>query len=517
MTERKPPPPTPHASYSLRPSWLTDSLKTLESFKKTSEAVQLEFSHLNKAFDDFDVASAKAAASDLQHQQNLASNGYSTTETSAHRKQKLIAASKRHPFVCLPTEIHGRIVCYLDLFGVDRVLCLSNVVRCALGGDFPEVWKPWATERWAINEAEGGKTCWLAACHTRASVLRPIVVLCDEYRHRDTASYKTAGAGNLKAWSELLSGLVYLTSAADDWMSRRMIRQNGGARFLMGLSMHDSHNIRTLALASIANVLATTNAREQERWIRNLAGCRAAKIFSSIMISPLKDVTSNTSREAARALVNLAIPHAASISREDEVLSRSCAHIQEQCTNHTRGGYGGLRSRWEQDGNWKLDLTFQSGGICASHFQNVVLQFQANGLLTGSMFDYSEQGDRGEGRNGQILFVMGWYHFNQHRVGVGQLSFTIYKTEEEAALAVPGLLSSSNLDSNNSLGGVGGLRNFTGYSTSGSRGFFGIWENSGGGKTMKLNGGGGFRLRWKRNNAVGAGQKAVVGRVSSSP
>ena len=59
---------------------------------------------------------------------------------------------------------------------------------------------------------------------------------------------------------------------------------------------------------------------------------------------------------------------------------------------------------------------------------------------------------------------------------------------------------SDGLISNEFLGGVGAIRNFTGYCTSQSRGFFGIWENalhqreSG----IKLSGGGGFRLRWKR-------------------
>ena len=122
-------PPTKSKTYTLRPAWLTESLTTLQSFQKTSDAVRQEFNLLNKAFDNFDQATANAAASDLLHATNLAKGYKSTEETPQQRKHKLIVQSRRHPFVCLPTDIHGRIVLYLDLFGVDRLLSLSQVVR----------------------------------------------------------------------------------------------------------------------------------------------------------------------------------------------------------------------------------------------------------------------------------------------------------------------------------------------------------------------------------------------------
>jgi len=482
-------PPTKSKTYTLRPAWLTESLSTLQNFQKTSDAVRQEFNLLNKAFDNFDQATANAAASDLLHATNLAKGYKSTEETPQQRKHKLIVQSRRHPFVCLPTDIHGRIVLDLDLFGVDRLLSLSQVVRTSFS--FNEVWKEWGETRWCIGLAEGksnklnDRTSWLSACHLRASILRPILLLCHEYRHRDAGSYKTAGLGNLSAWSELLCGLIFLTSTSNDWVSRKMIRNGGGVRLLMGLAEHDSHNIRTLAIASLGNGIACANQTEQQHWITNLTSYRAAKIFSSIMISPLSDVTSNSSREASRALVNLALPHTASISLEREVLSRSSGH------------WRGKHVRWEKDGNWKLQLTFQSGGLVNEQMVNIELKFQKNGVLSGCGLE------KGKNNNtNRLLFIKGWYDFNEHQVGVGQISFTVYKTEEEAMLAADGLMNETSLVSNESLGGVGGIRNFTGYCTSASSGFFGIWENAGagdGGKTIfKLTGGGGFRLRWRR-------------------
>ena len=153
--------------------------------------------------------------------------------------------------------------------------------------------------------------------------------------------------------------------------------------------------------------------------------------------------------------------------------------------------------RWEKDGNWKLQLTFQSGGLVNEQMVNIELKFQKNGVLSGCGLEKGKNNN-----NNRLLFIKGWYDFNEHQVGVGQISFTVYKTEEEAMLAADGLMNETSLVSNESLGGVGGIRNFTGYCTSASSGFFGIWENAGagdGGKTIfKLTGGGGFRLRWRR-------------------
>jgi hypothetical protein len=497
---------TPTKRYSLRPSWLTDSLRTLETFQKTSDAVREEFDNLSVAFDNFEVASRRAAESDKKHAANLASGFKSQLETPQQRKEKLIIQSKNHKFVCLPIDIHGRILCFLDLFGVDNLMNLSQVIRHALS--FDEVWKPWAEERWHITQAEGEggnlKKSWLVACNLRSTLLRPIILLCDEYRHRGHNSYKTAGAGNLSAWSELLCGLIYLSSFSNDWISRRMIRKNGGIRFLTGLAEHDSHNIRTLAIASLGNLIATNNTKEQHCWITRLTSYRAAKIFSASLISPLKDVTSSTSREASRALVNLALPHIATTSLEEEVMARQSSHWR-----------GGSTRRWEKDGNWKLQLTYQSGGICGFNMNNFVMKFEDNGILTGSLFDSPD----GIGNNdieiqqnnlnqNRLLYVKGWYYFNQHHVGVGQISFTIYKSQENAAMAVSGLLSEKSHKSNDFLGGIGAIRNFTGYCNSSSRGFFGIWENSGSngsarsGGSQTLTGGGCFRLRWQRAKKI---------------
>ena len=486
------PPPTPSRTYSLRPAWLTESLQVLEKFKTTSQQVKEEFKTLEHAFSDFEAAATEAKAVDRRHEHNLANGFTSTLPTLEQRKQILIAQSKRHPFVLLPSDIHGRIILYLELWDVDSLLSLSEVV-CTSLCTYSEVWKPWATKRWCITQAEGSKDGWLMACSIRASVLRPILALIEEYRHRDAGSYKNAGYGQLEEWTELMCGLVYLTSNVDDWVSRRMIRRRGGVRLLIGLAEHDSRKIRTLALASVANALATQNINERDRWVRNLTGYRAQKIFSSIMLSPLMDVTSNSSREAARALINLSLPHLASVSHEHEVLYRSSSY------------WRGNNSSWEkQDGSWQLQLTYQSGGLCQFKIDNLVLRFEQGGILIGSMFDYSE-----DTINGRILFCRGWYDFEKDddtKCGLGQISFSIYKTFEEAQNAVNSIARSSSNEtesvSNDFLGGAGAIRNFAGYCTSQSCGFFGIWENSLHQRdSITLSGGGGFRLRWKRSSS----------------
>ena len=473
-------PKTQTKSYSLRPAWLTESHKALDKFRKTSEAVKQEFLHLSDAFVSFEAAAESAKQVDQKHIENLKNGFTSNIPSLEERRATMLAEAQKHTFVRLPTELHGKIVLFLEFWDIDALLALSGTVRKALC-TFPEVWKPWATQRWDISNAEGEKD-WLMACSIKASVLRPTLLLIEKYRHRDAASYKSAGTGQLDEWSELLGGLVYLTSSPGDWMSRRMLRRAGGVRILIGLAEHDSRKIRTLALASLANSMACSRTTEQERWLRNLQGYRAAKIFSSIMVSPLTDVTSNSSREAARALVNLSLPHYASISYEKEVLARS--------NSHWRGG----DAKWENDGSWQLDLTYQSGGTVGWKLDNVVLRFEMGGILIGSMFDYSN-----DMREGRILWCRGWYDFQKDLEGMGQISFSIYKSEEDARLAVVGLLS-DGLISNEFLGGVGAIRNFTGYCTSQSRGFFGIWENSLHQREsgIKLSGGGGFRLRWKR-------------------
>ena len=303
---------------------------------------------------------------------------------------------------------------------------------------------------------------------------------------------------------------------------RRMIRQVGGARFLIGLAEHDSHKIRTLAIASLANALCCSQYREQERWIRNLTSYRAQKIFSSIMISPLADVTSNSSREAARGLINISLPSFSSVSYEYEVAARSTSHWTGSQGNYWKksgvfesdhdarcdgDGSGSSGSSSEDSNGWKLDLTYQSGGPCVFDVENVMLRFEHRGVLTGSMFDKSEEDGMGQIR-GKILWIRGWYDFDLNNVGMGQISFSIYKSEGDANHAMIGLLS-GGLKSNDYLGGQGAIRNFTGYCNSQSNGYFGLWENSVSTqkqrKSMKLNGGGAFRLRWRRAVATLAG------------
>ena len=45
------------------------------------------------------------------------------------------------PFICLPTEIHGIIIGYLNVFDVDKLMSLSKVVSKSFS--FPEVWIEW--------------------------------------------------------------------------------------------------------------------------------------------------------------------------------------------------------------------------------------------------------------------------------------------------------------------------------------------------------------------------------------
>jgi len=324
----------------------------------------------------------------------------------------------------------------------------------------------------------------------------------------------------LQDWVVLFSGLIFLFSAQSDWRSRQMVRKQGGARFFVGLAKHDSHRIKTVALAVIANALACTDERESSQWVRNLKGNLAPKIFSSLLVRPLSDVSSNASREAARALGNMSLSSKV-LCFEHEVdacgdysTTRQAASVELEST---------AAFSWEKAASWEIELCYQSGGLVAFTMDELVLNFtdlpadhptcpadkthqrifRAGGgsrLLTGSCFEGQEsKEDAGYGITGYdtkapraILCVRGCYRFSQVHPGMGECSFTVYQRVDD--------------------GGMRGLRNFRGHCTSQSKGWWGVWSNAGSTSESKravgLVGGGVFQLRWRNRAAMAQSERS---------
>ena len=521
-------------SYSVKPAWLLESFNALSKFEQTSKSVRESFNELNVSFTDFDNKAEAAAKMDRQHLERLHA-GPKRRQTQEERLALAGAKAARHKWVSLPYEIHSRIIMFFDLFDVDNLLCVGSSLRKCLMQD--EIWMEWCLNRWAITgadllparddpqclaesvvgEGESVRTrvggSWLMTCATRAAVLRPALQLCEQCKHYRTI-HSDIGTGNLQDWIVLLSGIVFLFSAKGDWRSRRMIRKRGGARFFVGLANHNSHRIKTAALAIIANALACNDSREKAMWTRNLKGNLAPKVFSSLLISPLSDVSSNTSREAARALGNMSLlSPVLCYEHEVDACGDNFAHAQSR--DSVKSDFS-----WESSRSWKMQMCYQSGGLCVFSMDELVLNFtdlptnhsvfpaskvhqtifKTGGvhLLTGSCFDGEghpasvEQGYRIEGKQQAphgVLTVRGCYRFSQNSPGMGECVFTLYRKVDGTAH-----------NSSASLENMRALRNFRGYCSSQSRGWWGVWSNAGSTsdqrRAVALKGGGVFQMTW---------------------
>ena len=537
--------------YTLRPSWLQDSITKIESFQVTSDAVRASFNILGEAFNAFDARAAEAAELEREHRARMIA-GPPPKMTQEELRAAITARAASHLLVSMPTEILARVVVFFDLFDVDCLFAVGKTFRTSLQSG--EVWRDWAITRWAISPSDVAvrgvgandrafdalteqqqqqqqqeEATWLTACSMRASILRPFLYLCERYRHCQMRS--NMGSGQLEDWAELISGWIFLTAATSDWRSRRVVRQSGGVRFLVGLCRHDSHRIKTLALASLANALATTDARENAMWARNLRGSRGAKVFSGMMVSPSSDVQSSSSREASRALANLALPHlavrcllwevdaanaggGASIADrggaflpESAVAATAAAAVEAAAAAAAAAASAATDERvqlswWQQlqqyqqredggsTGSWSLDMTFQSGGLMPFKPKHIVLRHR-QGELKGSCFAFSD------GERGRIMDIRGRYSFSHQFLGLGEIHFTLYERPSEW------VGGSGDDDEAASVGRA--LHNFRGFCSSQSRGYWGVWENAaatGSKRRVALRGGGVFRLCWKAEEHV---------------
>ena len=177
--------------YSAKPKWLLESYSALAKFQETSEQVRESFEELQVSFGDFDDKAEAAKVMDREHATRLR-EGPAKGPSAAQRHVMAGKEAKRHPWVALPCEIHGEILLFLDIFAVDQLLQVGNQLRIALLS-VDEVWKPWCVSRWGISGVDKSRSSrhggggdgerprvgsWLRTCSTRASVLRPALVLC---------------------------------------------------------------------------------------------------------------------------------------------------------------------------------------------------------------------------------------------------------------------------------------------------------------------------------------------------
>ena len=535
----------PAHRYSAKPKWLLESYSALAKFQKTSEQVRESFDELQVSFGDFDDKAQAAKAMDVEHARRLREEIWTEKGPNAAERHALAGEeAERHRWVALPCEIHSEILLFLDTFDVDRLLRVGNQLRFALLS-VDQIWRPWCEQRWGIsgvddnNNNNPAASSWLRTCATRALVLRPALHLCMQYKHYNNI-HANVGSGHLQEWVVLFSGLIFLFSAQGDWRSRQMVRKRGGARFFVGLAKHDSHRVKTAALAVVANALACVNERERSQWVRNLKGNLAPKVFSSLLITPLSDVSSSASREAARALGNMSLTSTV-LCYEHEV--DACGDYS--ALPRRRGGRKTCVAEpelsavfsWENAARWNIELCYQSGGLVAFAMDELVLNFtdlpadhptcaaakahqrifRAGGgmLLTGSCFDSEEKkedgGYRMAGRTARaILTVRGCYRFSQTQPGLGECSFSVYQSSADGGggAEVVGGDGVRNATENRVLNGMRALRNFRGHCTSQSKGWWGVWSNAGSSeskRTVGLVGGGVFQLRWK-NSRPGAAQ-----------
>ena len=287
-----------------------------------------------------------------------------------------------------------------------------------------------------------------------------------------------------------MTGLVFLCNNKYDVKTREVITTNGGARFLLALSGHNSHWIRRISVGAIANLLTCSiNNKTQmhSMFFKEVEKNNGASVIRDLLCSPVAEVESMASQEAARCLVNMKCPSYPIIANENELL---VAHEWNLLRTHSSNRkqlykipFNFDTAMYKNNNNnnntcrWKI-LHMYTSGSRKGVDENVTFCFTLDGKVLGSGCD----NDRGQ------YFINGeWYGLEgKDGIRVSAKAGSVFLRK------FYGITRDIALES-------GSCSTFyRGFWYSGSKeGFFGTWENNMSGfrrSSMKLvHGGGIFR------------------------
>ena len=468
---------------SALPAWLVSSFASVEKFKITAAKTRESIQHLQKTCKRFDELKRR-------------SDEYFAERERLMRSREM--QKRKCAFLeLLPTEVYGKILLYLPSEDILTAVAISKTLRTIFEIEDENCWQPLAAKRWYLqqvdkersehsqtaknNTANKKEKTWREKVLVRCAAMSGIKRLLLKYKHERIPKTSNGSKTSQREWISALTGLVFLCSNKHDTMTRDLVCRYGGARFLLSLTQHNSHWIRRISVGALANLLTSCvdkKDQKHERFYRETEKYNGTSILRDLLCSPVSDVETMASQEAARCLINIHCPLHPIVASEHELL---VAHewniLRTHASNRkalTKIPFNFKSSLKDQNfGSWTMIQMYQSGTRKSEGKSSFC--FMLNGEVIGSGYD----ADRGpyflhgewyglESADGKYVSVKAGSLFLKKHYGV---------TREIAMNSSPSTF-------------------YRGFWYSGSSsGFMGIWENNMSGirrQSMKLVHGGGF-------------------------
>ena len=501
--------PTPTRSSSL-PAWLISSFASVEKFKRTAAKTRESINHLQKTCRRFDEIKRKSDEYFAERERLL-----NMRQTEKERECA--------PIELLPTEMYGKIFLYLTSEDILELVLVTKTLRIVFENEDEKCWQPLAANRWYLKKLDNGiidyvhnnkknitkkvapmmKTnstinnnynnnnnndsisSWRLSCLIRCAGMSEINRLLKKYRHGRIPKTSNGSQTAQQEWINALTGLIFLCNNKYDIKTRDIICKCGGARFLLGLSGHNSHWIRRISVGALANLLTCTidekNQMHQSLY-NEIEKNNGGAVLRDLLCSPVAEVETMASQEAARCLINMNCSAYPVIANERELL---VAHEWNILRTHSSNrkqlfkipfNFSSL-SKNNNNYRWRMLHMYQSGSRKGID-ENVSFCFTLDGKVLGSGCD----NDRG------VYFLSGeWYGLEaKDGMGVSSKAGSVFMKKWYGITREIAMESGSPSTF------------YRGFWYSGSKdGFFVCWENNMSGfrrRSMKLvHGGGIFR------------------------
>lgn len=516
--------PTPTRSSSL-PAWLISSFASVEKFKKTAAKTRESINRLQKTCRRFDEIKRKSDEYFAERERLL-------NMRQTNKKERECA-----PIELLPTEMYGKIFLYLTSEDILELVLVTKTLRVVFENEDEKCWQPLAANRWYLKKLDNGiidyvhnnkknitkkvapmmmKTnstidknnnnnnnndslsSWRLSCLIRCAGMSEINRLLKKYRHGRIPKTSNGSQTAQQEWINALTGLIFLCNNKYDIKTRDIICTCGGARFLLGLSGHNSHWIRRISVGALANLLTCTidekNQMHQSLY-NEIEKNNGGAVLRDLLCSPVAEVETMASQEAARCLINMNCSAYPVIANERELL---LAHEWNILRTHS--------SNRKQ--LFKIPFNFSSSISNNNNNDNVCVDKNNNNNYRWRMLHMYQSGSR-KGIDEHVSFcftldgkVLGSGCDNDR--GVYFLSGEWYGLEAEDGMNVSSKAGSIFMKKwygiTREIAMESGSPStfYRGFWYSGSKdGFFGCWENNMSGfrrRSMKLvHGGGIFR------------------------
>ncbi len=464
---------------SALPAWLVSSFASVEKFKITAAKTRESIQHLQKTCKRFDELKRR-------------SDEYFAERERLMRSRQTFSVQKRKcAFLeLLPTEVYGKILLYLPSEDILTAVAISKTLRIIFELEDENCWQPLAAKRWYLQQLDKERSehtankkekTWREKVLVRCAAMSGIKRLLLKYKHERIPKTSNGSKTSQREWISALTGLVFLCSNKHDTMTRDLVCRYGGARFLLSLTQHNSHWIRRISVGALANLLTSCvdkKYQKHERFYRETEKYNGTSILRDLLCSPVSDVETMASQEAARCLINIHCPLHPIIASEHELLVahewnilRTHASNRKALTKIPFNFKSSLKN--QNFGSWTMIQMYQSGTRKSEG--KLSLCFMLNGEVIGSGYDM----DRGP------YFLRGeWYGLES-----ADGKYVSVKAGSLFMKKWYGLTREMAMNSSASTF-------YRGFWYSGtSSGFMGIWENNMSGirrQSMKLVHGGGF-------------------------